>query len=263
MMQLQKTAGEVTELAVQQAIGQQQTAALLVPQLEQAIAIQENGLRLLLGDWPGAVSRNTELSTLILNDSIFATGVPIDLLSHRPDVRASEKGLVAANARVGIAQGNMYPALNLTATGGLNAYEASNWFNIPASLFGTVMGSLTQPIFQRRTLRTQLEIAKAEREQSVIEFRQSVTGAVHEVTNALIRLDKLKTQQQVVTTRVETLQQAVKNARLLFRSGMANYLEVITAQSNALQAELDKADITRQQLSARVELYQSLGGGWK
>jgi multidrug efflux system outer membrane protein len=263
MMQLQKTAGEVTELAVQQAIGQQQTAALLVPQLEQAIAIQENGLRLLLGDWPGAVSRNTELSTLILNDSIFATGVPIDLLSHRPDVRASEKGLVAANARVGIAQGNMYPALNLTATGGLNAYEASNWFNIPASLFGTVMGSLTQPIFQRRTLRTQLEIAKAEREQSVIEFRQSLTGAVHEVTNALIRLDKLKTQQQVVTTRVETLQQAVKNARLLFRSGMANYLEVITAQSNALQAELDKADITRQQLSARVELYQSLGGGWK
>jgi outer membrane protein TolC len=157
----------------------------------------------------------------------------------------------------------MYPSLNLTATGGLNAYKASKWFSMPASLFSTVAGSLTQPIFQRRALRTQLEITKAEREQRVIEFRQSVTGAVHEVTNALVKLDKLKTQQDVATARAETLQQAVQNARLLFRSGMANYLEVITAQTSALQAELAKADVTRQQLSARVELYQSLGGGWK
>ena len=263
MIQLQKTAGEVTELAVQQAKAQQQNAALLVPQFEQAITLQENGLRLLLGDWPGAVSRTVELSNVIVTDTILATGVPIDLLSHRPDVRASEKALVAANARVGVAQGNMYPSLNLTATGGLNAYEASNWFSMPASLFSTVAGSLTQPIFQRRILRTQLEVAKAEREQRVIEFRQSVTGAVHEVTNALVKLDKLKTQQDVATARAETLQQAVQNARLLFRSGMANYLEVITAQTNALQAELTKADVTRQQLSARVELYQSLGGGWQ
>lgn len=263
MIQLQKTAGEVTELAVQQAKAQQQNAALLVPQFEQAIALQENGLRLLLGDWPGAVSRTVELGNIVVTDTILATGVPIDLLSHRPDVRASEKALVAANARVGVAQGNMYPSLNLTATGGLNAYEASNWFSMPASLFSSVAGSLTQPIFQRRALRTQLEVAKAEREQRVIEFRQSVTGAVHEVTNALVKLDKLKTQQDVATTRAETLQQAVQNARLLFRSGMANYLEVITAQTNALQAELAKADVTRQQLSARVELYQSLGGGWK
>ncbi len=134
---------------------------------------------------------------------------------------------------------------------------------MPASLFSTVAGSLTQPIFQRRALRTQLEVSKAEREQRVIEFRQSVTGAVHEVTTALVKLDKLKTQQDVATARAETLQHAVQNARLLFRSGMANYLEVITAQTNALQAELTKADVTRQQLSTRVELYQSLGGGWK
>ena len=214
MIQLQKTAGEVTELAVQQAKAQQQNAALLVPQFEQAITLQENGLRLWLGDWPGAVSRTVELSNVVVTDTILATGVPIDLLSHRPDVRASEKALVAANARVGVAQGNMYPSLNLTATGGLNAYEASNWFSMPASLFSTVAGSLTQPIFQRRILRTQLEVAKAEREQRVIEFRQSVTGAVHEVTNALVKLDKLKTQQDVATARAETLQQAVQNARL-------------------------------------------------
>ena len=86
---------------------------------------------------------------------------------------------------------------------------------------------------------------------------------VHEVTNALVKIEKLQTQQTVADNRVETLDQAVQNAQLLFRSGMANYLEVVTAQSRALQAELEKATITRQHLSAQVELYQSLGGGWQ
>jgi NodT family efflux transporter outer membrane factor (OMF) lipoprotein len=262
MIELQKVAGEANALGVQQAIAQQQNAAILIPQLEQSIAIQENGLRLLLGDFPGTVNRAVSLDDLPV-DSVLAAGVPIDLLSLRPDVKASEQALIAANARVGAAQGNLYPALNLSATGGLNAYQASNWFTMPASLFGTLAGSLTQPIFQRRQLKTQVEVAKVEREQRVIEFRQSVTTAVHEVTNALVKLDKLSEQQTVATARVETLNLAVQNAQLLFRSGMANYLEVITAQGRALQAELDKAAVTRQQLSARVELYQSLGGGWR
>ncbi|MBT1709254.1 efflux transporter outer membrane subunit [Fulvivirgaceae bacterium PWU5] len=262
MIRLQKTAGEVTELAVQQALSQQQTAALLVPQLEQAITLQENALRLLLGDWPGTVTRGTALDSLLSQDSL-ATGVPADLLRLRPDVRSSELALVAANARVGAAQGAMYPALSITATGGLNAFEASNWFKTPASLFGILAGNLTQPIFQKRQLRTQLDVARVEREQRAIEFRRSVMQGVHEVTNALVKIEKLQTQQTVADDRVETLDQAVQNAQLLFRSGMANYLEVVTAQSRALQAELEQAAITRQHLSAQVELYQSLGGGWQ
>lgn len=262
MMRLQKDAGLVTELAVQQSVSQLQNAQILVPQLEQAVILEENALRLLLGDWPGSVSRSTTLDALPERDSLSA-GVPADLLRFRPDVRASEMALVAANARVGAAQGNMYPSLTLTATGGLNAFEASNWFTMPASLFGIVSGSVAQPIFQRRMLKTQLEVAKIEREERVIAFRQSVARAAHEVTNALAKLDKLKRQQAVATARVETLEQAVKNAHLLFSSGMADYLEVISAQSRALQAELDEAAILRQRLAARVELYKSLGGGWR
>jgi outer membrane protein, multidrug efflux system len=262
IIRLQKTAGEVTELAVQQAQAQQQNAALLVPQLEQAIALQENALHLLAGDLPGSVARQVTLNDLTIDDELPA-GVPADLLRFRPDVRATEQALVAANARVGVAQGNMYPSLSLTASGGLNAYQASSWFTVPASLFGMAAGNLVQPIFQRRMLRTQYEVAKIQREERVIEFRQSVTTAVHEVTNALVKIDKLAAQQQVATARTSTLDQAVSNAQLLFRSGMANYLEVITAQSRALQAALEKSTITRQQLSARVELYQSLGGGWE
>ncbi|HEY1167061.1 MAG TPA: efflux transporter outer membrane subunit [Chitinophaga sp.] len=261
MMRLQKTAGDVTELAVQQAISQQQTAALLVPQLEQGIAIQENALRILAGQLPATLPRNGKLEEVRMWDQLSA-GVPADLISKRPDVRAAEAQLVSANALVGAAQANMYPALTLTASGGLNSYKAAKWFDIN-SLTGSVLGGITQPVFQRRQLKTQLEVAKIQRDQAEIRFRQQALNAIGEVSNALVKLDKLQTQRQIATDQVQTLGTAVGQARLLFGSGLANYLEVITAQSNALQAQLSRADIVRQQLSASVELYRSLGGGWK
>jgi outer membrane protein TolC len=171
--------------------------------------------------------------------------------------------LVAANAQVGVAQANMYPALYITAGGGLESFKASNWFNLPSSLFGLAAGTIAQPIFKRRQLRTEFEVAKLQREQAVIQFRQSVLQAVGEVSDALVQVDKLKEQQLIATTRVDTLQRAIFSARLLFKSDMANYLEVLIAQRSALAAELELASIERQQLSAVVELYRSLGGGWK
>ncbi|WPV66192.1 efflux transporter outer membrane subunit [Chitinophaga sp. LS1] len=261
MIRLQKTAGEVTELGVQQAISQQQTAALLIPQLEQALAIQENSLRILTGELPGTIVRSQQLSTNLMRESL-PVGIPANLISKRPDVRAGEMALVAANAKVGVAQGSMYPTLTLTATGGLNAFKASDWFTVPASLFGVAAAGITQPLFQHRQLKTQLEVAKIQREEAVIRFRQLALDAVGEVSNSLVKLDKLKSQQTIASQQVETTQLATRQAQLLFRSGMANYLEVITAQGKYLQAELTQADITRQQLSAGVELYRSLGGGW-
>jgi outer membrane protein TolC len=130
-------------------------------------------------------------------------------------------------------------------------------------LFGVVSGGVVQPLFQKKQLTTAYEIAKVEREKSVIEFRQSVLYAVGEVSDALVRIEKLKTEQSIAATRVSTLQKAIATSNMLFSSGMANYLEVITAQANVLQSELELAAITREQLSAKVELYRSLGGGWK
>jgi len=259
---LQREAGEVTTLAVEQAEVQKQSTALLIPQIEQDIAIQENALSILTGSAPDTINRSVQLSHFKVPDQL-AVGVPATVVSRRPDVRANEMALVAANAEVGVAQAYMYPALNITATGGLNSFKASNWFNIPASLFGIVAGSLTEPVLQQRQLKTQLEVAKIKREESVIQFRQAVLNAVGEVSNALVTSDKLKTQQQIASAQVDTLQHAIKNARLLFKSGMANYLEVISAQGNALQAELNLASVQRQQLGSMVELYRSLGGGWK
>ncbi|HEU4609272.1 MAG TPA: efflux transporter outer membrane subunit [Chitinophagaceae bacterium] len=259
---LLKDAGIGNALAVQQAESQRQSTALLVPQLEQDIALQENALQVLTGQIPGALARQATLDAIRIPATLSA-GLPISMVSRRPDVRASEMRLVAANAQVGVAQANLYPALNITAGGGLESFKASNWFNIPNSLFGLAAGTIAQPIFQRGALKTQVEVAKLEREQAVIQFRQSVLQATGEVADALVQTEKLQQQEQIAGAQVDTLRQAVVNAKLLFRSDLATYLEVITAQASALQAELNLVAIRRQQLGAIVELYRALGGGWK
>lgn len=174
-----------------------------------------------------------------------------------------EYDLAAANARVGVTKAQMYPALNITASGGLNSFKSDNWFNMPSSLFGIVAGSVAQPLLNNKRLRTQYEVAKVEREKAVLAFRQGVLVAVSEVSDALVKIEKLKEEQQFAEQRVASLQRATGNADKLFNSGMANYLEVITAQSNVLQSELDLAALKRDQLSALAELYKALGGGWK
>jgi NodT family efflux transporter outer membrane factor (OMF) lipoprotein len=262
IIKLQYDAGQVTLLGVQQAQAQLEAAAQLVPQFERDINVQENGLSILAGRLPDAIERSVTLNDITFPETLSA-GVPSAMVSRRPDVRSSELALNVANARVGIAKAQLYPSLTITGQGGLNSFKSSNWFNIPASLFGTVAGGIAQPLLQRKQLRTQYEVAKVNREKSVIQFRQSVLNAVGEVSDALVRLQKLKEQQTIAANRVKTLQQATSNASMLFKNGLANYLEVITAQSNVLQGELELASIKMAQLSANAELYRSLGGGWK
>lgn len=262
IINLQFHAGQVTSLAIQQAEAQQLVAAQLVPQLEQSITIQENALSILAGEFPVSKERGAALSALNLPESL-STGVPVDMVARRPDVKTSELALNIANAKVGITKANMYPALAITAGGGVNAFKAASWFMIPASLFGLAGAGITQPLFQRKQLKTQYKVALVQRERTVIEFRKSVLVAVGEVSDALVKIEKLKQQQDIVAKRVNTLHGAINNANLLFKNGMANYLEVITVQSSKLQAELNLATIQRQHLGATVELYKALGGGWK
>ncbi|GGG99917.1 TolC family protein [Mucilaginibacter phyllosphaerae] len=262
IIRLQFDAGQVTSLAVQQAEAQRLAASQLVPQFEQNITIQENALRILTGALPNRIERSSTLSDLQIAENLPA-GLPSAIVSRRPDVKSAELALNIANAQVGIAKANMYPALTITASGGVNSFKSSNWFNIPASLFGTVAGGITQPLFNRKKLKTQYEVAKVDREKNVLQFRQSVLNAVGEVSDALVAIEKLKSQQAIAANRVTTLQQATGNANLLFKNGMATYLEVITAQGNVLQSELELASLKRAQLSAISNLYRSLGGGWK
>lgn len=262
VINLQFESGQVTSLAKQQAEAQQSVAAQLIPGLEQAIALQENALSVITGSFPSAKERNTTLGAIALKENPSA-GIPSSLVSRRPDVKNAELALQAANAKVGIAKASLYPSLNITAAGGLTSFKSSNWFNTPASLFGMVAGSIAQPLLNGRSLKAQYEISKIEREKTVLSFRQAVLVAVGEVSDALVKVEKLKEQQAIAAGRVATLQKAVKNADMLFKSGMATYLEVIVAQGNLLQSELELATLKRTSLDADVELYRSLGGGWK
>lgn len=254
--------GDTTSLGVQQATAQKQSTELLITQLEQNIAIQENALSILVGELPNKISRTIEMSDTSLPQNISA-GLPAAMVSRRPDVRQQELVLLESNAIVGIAQANMYPSLKITANGGVNSFKFDNWFQIPASLFGSVLGGITQPIFQKRQLKTDLEVAKIQREKNVLAFRQSVLNAMGEVSDALVSNESLKVQEQKASEQSVTLKEGIKSAQMLYKGGMANYLEVITAQGNSLQAELNLASVKRQRLSSIVDLYRALGGGWK
>ncbi len=261
MIRLQYTAGQVTQLAVQQAEAQLLAASQLVPLFEQQVTLQENALSILAGALPGRISRSQSLSGTVLPS--HQTGYPAQMVSRRPDVRSQELAVSIAHAQTGIAKAALYPSLSITVAAGVNAFKASNWFNIPASLFGSVVGGITQPIFQKKELQTRYEIAKVNREKAVIQFRQSVLQAVGEVSDALASIEKLKEQQAIATARQHTLQNAIVNANLLFRNGMASYIEVLYTQGNALQAELETATLTKARLTAHIDLYKALGGGWK
>ncbi|MBV5326698.1 MAG: efflux transporter outer membrane subunit [Chlorobium sp.] len=262
MMRLQFNAGQVTSLAIEYQEAQKQAVLLSIPKLEKNIAVQENALSILCGRFPGTVQRERSQVYFPVTDNL-PTGIPAALLQNRPDVREAEMAVMSAHANMGVARASMYPSLDITAQGGLNSFQSSNWFTTPGSLFGLVQGAILQPIFQRGELRANYNKSKIKREQAELAFKKVVLNAVGEVSDALVSLEKLRQQDRIADERLGTLQRSVRNAGLLFTSGMATYLEVITAQNNLLQAELELADIRRQHVSAMAELYRSLGGGWR
>ena len=262
MMRLQFDAGQVTSLAVAQQEASRLSVQQTIPEIEQGIAVQEHALGILSGRFPGRVERGLSLASIPVADNLPA-GIPAALLQNRPDVREAEMAVMESHADMASAKAAMYPSLTITAQGGLNSFRSSNWFTTPGSLFGLVQGAILQPIFQRGELKAGYEKSRIRREQAEISFKQSLLKAVGEVSDALVRLDKLREQERAASARAATLQKAVGNSNLLFRSGMATYLEVISVQTGYLQAELALADIRRQHLTAMAELYRSLGGGWR
>ncbi|SFB73597.1 efflux transporter, outer membrane factor (OMF) lipoprotein, NodT family [Flexibacter flexilis DSM 6793] len=261
MVRLQFAASQVTSLAVQQAEAQKKTAELLVPLALQNIAIQENALSILCGGYPDSITRAGSLSDAATQTPALASGVPATLLSRRPDVKAAELAVMIANTRTGLAKAAMYPTLSLTPSIGLNSYKLNTWFDIPGSIIKTVGANLTKPLFQHRNLKTSYEVAKLEQEKSAVQFKQTMMTAVGEVSNALAQVKYSDERLALVAQKSQSLDKAATDALLLYKGGMATYLEVIVAQNNALQNELEAVNIKRDKLIAITELYRALGGG--
>lgn len=264
MIKLQFDAGEITALALQQTESQRLLAASMIPELEKDIVIQENALRILIGEMPNAIERADSLSNTLVNfdEQNISLGSPLEIIRRRPDIKAAEYDVIAANADMNIQQIMRYPQLSLSGVFGVNSMLPKNWFNIPGALLGGIAGELTTPIFKNKKLKNIYEVAKIDREKEELNFQRTVMEAVSEVSNTITTVDKQKEQLDLSNQRVANSQLAVKNALLLFKSGYATYLEVITAQSNALKSELDLLEIKQKQLNSYVSLYRALGGGW-
>lgn len=260
MMQLQFKSGLISSLALNQTEAQKKTAELLVPQAKASIAVQENTLMVLCGEYPDAVIRAGNLNAAEL-DVALPSGVPALLLSRRPDVKSAEYAVMSATAKTGLAKAEMYPTLSINPSIGANSFEFDNWFNFPGSITKTIAANLVQPIFKKKTLRTAYEIAAIEQEKAVIQFKQSFITAVSEVSGAMSKLKYADERMETATEKATSLEKATKDANLLYKSGMATYLDVIVAQNSALQNDLDLIAIKLEKLNAATELYRALGGG--
>ncbi|HLV45512.1 MAG TPA: efflux transporter outer membrane subunit [Flavobacterium sp.] len=263
LIELQYEAGEITALAKQQTMSQMLSAQSLIPSLKQQISLQENQLSFLLGGFPESFDLSySKLENYYYNDTLYS-GVPLQLLKNRPDVKSAEYKLRSMNEQVGVTQAMQYPSLKINATGGLNSMLAENWFNVPGSLFGGLVGGLTQPIFNKKRLKTNYETALLERDKTEIELQKQVHKAINEVTEALIMVKTTDEQIDIAIEQVNNSSLAVRQANLLFNSGFATYLEVINAQRDALENQLSLNRLRKNKLVARIQLYRALGGGWK
>jgi outer membrane protein TolC len=261
IMKIQYRVGDANILGVKQVEAQLEENKILISQIQQSISTQESALNVLCGKYASTISRQwDEIDEFY---SIPAEGYPASMLANRSDIKAAELSLQAANARVGIQQVAMYPSINISISGGLNSLTTSNWFSIPSSLFGTITGGITHPIFNRKRLRMLYEQALIEREKEVVTFRQAVLVGFAQVSDALKTKEEVEKQFIFALNREKALRYNISAIQVLYTMGAANYLDIITVQSSYLEASLETARLSNERLIATIDLYIALGGGWK
>lgn len=255
-----KEAGQVTQVAVDQNIAQYNNTLALKVDIETAIFKTENVLSIHFGKAPQHIERGTlETQNIDINMKL---GIPAALLSNRPDIMATEYGLIESFQLTNVARSNFYPSLTISASGGFQSIELDQWLNVN-SLFATLVGGLTQPIFNQRKIRTQYEVAKVQQEQALLNFKQSLLVAGNEVSNALYDYHAEAEKYTYRQKEVEALRKAESNSEELLKNGYANYLDLLIARQAVLNSELNVIDSKLQQLLTVVNLYETLGGGWR
>lgn len=260
-MQKLKESAIVTGAAVVQSEGNLYATEATIPDLKQGIRELENALNVLLGRYPQSIDRNTldEQSTAV----DLKTGVPLQLLQNRPDVAAAELAYRAAFENVNTAKTYFYPSLALTAgSGGFSSLATNSIFT--NSLFYSLAGGLTQPIFNKGANVARLKTTEAQREMALQSFYKSILVAGQEVSDALFAYEMGVEKENTRKKQVEALEKAVSfTEQLLLYSSATNYTDVLTSEQALLAAQLAGIADRQQQLLAIVELYRALGGGWK
>ncbi|HEY0140660.1 MAG TPA: efflux transporter outer membrane subunit [Thermoanaerobaculia bacterium] len=234
-------------------------AAATIPLIEREIVATENQINVLLGRVPGPIARGTAFNDQPLPASVPA-GLPSALLLRRPDVRAAEQALIAANANIGVAEAAFYPAISLTGLLGVQSSELSELFG--AGRVWNVQGALLGPIFNAGRLRNQRRIAVAQFNEALAEYEQSVTRALADASTSLVSVEKLALAESQRQRALRANEEAVRLATLRYESGFSAYFEVLDAMQQLFTAQNNLARTRRDRLVALVQLYRALGGGW-
>lgn len=261
LIKVRQSGGVATMLEVRQAEQLVYSAAQEVPDVERQIELTENQISLLLGKNPASVTRGRALADQEQPPSV-PPGLPSSLLERRPDIRAAEQTLIAANADIGVAKAAYFPVISLTGFLGTQSNQLSSLFSNPTSSWSFVP-RITQPIFTAGRIKSGVKLAKAQQEIALIEYERAIQTAFREVSDALVQYRKvreIRVQQDLLVT---TLEDRSRLAYLRYRGGVDTLLNALDADRDLFNAQLSLAQTKRNELLSLVQLYKALGGGWQ
>ncbi|WP_035258476.1 efflux transporter outer membrane subunit [Desulfatirhabdium butyrativorans] len=259
LFELQFQYGQISQMNVEQARTQYETAAGKIPQIESEIAQTEHALSILLGRNPGPIQRNRTLFELTI--PAVPSGLPSDVLVNRPDIREAEQNLIAANAQIGAARALYFPSISLTGAFGTASAELSNLFDASARTWNFT-GTVTGPIFKAGSISAQVQQAEAARKAALLTYEMAIQGAFADVENALVAREKLARQLQAQERLVKASKEYARLAQLQYEGGYVTYLTVLSAQQQLFPAELNHAQYLASAFASYVNIYKAMGGGW-
>jgi NodT family efflux transporter outer membrane factor (OMF) lipoprotein len=256
-----QTGGVSTLLDLRQAEQLVYTAAETIPSIQQQMEQRENQITLLLGENPSGVLRGRSLTEQELPPEVPA-GLPSALLERRPDIRAAEQDLIAANAEIGVARAAYFPTLSLSGALGGASTQLSSLFSGPHSTWN-LTPQVAQPIFTAGRIKSSVRLAQAERERALIRYEKTIQTAFTEVSDALIAHQRVRESREKQVALVVALEDRLRLAYLRYRGGVDTQLNALDADRDLFQAQLDLARIRLDEVLTIVQLYKALGGGWQ
>ena len=259
LFEIQFKYGQVSQMNVEQARTQYETAAATIPQIENQIIQTENAISILLGSNPEPIPRGKSIYELSM--PAVPAGVPSEVLENRPDILQAEQNLISANAQIGAARALYFPTISLTGDYGFSSSELRNLFRGPAETW-SYAGSITGPIFTAGAISGQVRQAEAAQQAALISYKAAIQSAFADVENSLAAKQKLADQLEAQVRLVKASTEYERLARLQYDGGYTPYFTVLQAQQQLFPAELTWASLRASLFVSLVNIYKSMGGGW-
>jgi NodT family efflux transporter outer membrane factor (OMF) lipoprotein len=261
LTQQRQTGGVATRLDLRQAEQLVYTAAETIPGIQQQIEQRENQISLLLGENPGGVARGRSLIEQDLPPQV-PPGLPSALLERRPDIRAAEQDLIAANAEIGVARAAYFPQVSLSGLLGGTSTQLTSLFSGPNSTW-SLIPQVTQPIFTAGRIKSGVRLAEATREHALVQYQKTIQTAFTEVSDALIAHQRVRESREKQEALEVALEDRLRLAYMRYRGGVDTQLNALDADRDLFQAQFTLAELRLQELLSVVQLYKALGGGWQ